>query len=129
MSRRAPTGPPEGTNLLELVPTRTAAWSEDDGRVVVEMPVPSRPWREPIAWLSSKMSSKRVRLDEVGSFAWTLLDGRRTVAEVAAALRERFGDRVEPAEERLGSLLLMLHRGRLVGYAGYDAIPPPSEPR
>ena len=75
------------------------------------------------------MSTKRVRLDEVGSLAWTLFDGRRTVGEVAAALRERFGDRVEPAEERLGILLSSLQRGRLVGYAGYDEPPEPSDPR
>ncbi len=122
-------GPPAGSNLLELVPVRTASWSEDAGRVVVEIPAPGRPWRAPFAWLSSKMSSKRVRLDEVGSLAWTLLDGRRTVGEVAAVLRERFGDRVEPAEERFGALLLSLHRGGLVGYCGYDEIPGPSDPR
>ncbi len=103
MSRRAPTGPPAGSNLLELVPVRTASWSEDAGRVVVEVPAPSPPWF--LAWLKSKASSKRVRLDEVGSLAWTLLDGRRTVGEVAAVLRERFGDRVEPAEERFAALV------------------------
>ncbi len=122
-------GPPEGSNLLELVPLRAASWSEDAGRVVLEIGAPSRPWRAPFAWLNSKMSSKRVRLDEVGSLAWTLLDGRRTVGEVAAALRERFGDRVEPAEERLGTLVRSLHRGGLVAYAGYDRIPGPSDPR
>lgn len=122
-------GPSAGSNLLELAPLRAASWSEDDGRVVVEIPAPSRPWRAPLAWLSSKMSSKRVRLDEVGSLAWTLLDGRRTVGDVAAVLRERFGDRVEPAEERLGILLLSLHRGGLVRYPGYDETPGPSDPR
>lgn len=129
MSRRAPTGPPAGSNLLELTPLRTASWSEKAGRVVVEVPAPSSPWRAPLAWLGYKMSGKRVRLDEVGSVAWTLIDGRRSVGEVAAALRERFGDRVEPAEERLGLLLLSLHRGGLVGYAGYDGVATPSDPR
>jgi hypothetical protein len=127
--RRVPTGSLEGTNLLELAPLRAASWSEDAGRVVVEVPAPSRPWRAPLAWLSSKLSSKRVRLDEVGSLAWTLLDGRRTVGEVAAVLRQRFGDRVEPAEERLGILLRSLHRGGLVGYRGYDEIPGSSDRR
>ena len=122
-------GPPEGSNLLELAPVRTASWKEDAGRVVVEIPVPSRPWRAPFAWLSSKMSMKRVRLDEVGSLAWTLLDGRRTVGEVADALRERFGDRVEPAEERLGLLLRSLQRGGMIGYSGHDGTPGPSDPR
>ena len=129
MSRGARTGPPADSNLLELTPLRTASWSEDAGRVVVEIPAPSRPWRAPFAWLSSRMSSKRLRLDEVGSLAWTLLDGRRTAGEVAVELRERFGERVEPAEERLGILMRSLHRGGMVGYRGYDEIPGPSDPR
>ena len=122
-------GPPEGSNLLELVPLRTAGWSEDAGRVALEIPTPSRLWWSPLTWLSPKTSSRRVRLDEIGSLAWTLLDGRRTVGEVAAVLRERFGDRVEPAEERLGTLVRSLHRGGLVGYSGYDESPGPSDPR
>ncbi len=126
---RSGSGPPEGSNLLEMSPVRTADWREDGGRVVVEIPTPSRPWRAPVAWLRSKMSTKRVRLDDIGSLAWTLLDGRRNVGEVAVALRERFGERVEPAEERLGMLLLSLHRGRMIGYPGYDEISGPSEPR
>ena len=129
MIRRVATGPPAGSNLLELMPIRKAGWSEKAGRVVVEVPTPRRPWRAPLAWLSSKTSSKRVRLDEVGSLAWTLLDGRRTVGSVAGVLRERFGDRVEPAEERLGVLLRSLHRGGLIGYAGYDESPGASDPR
>ena len=127
MSRRVPTGPPAGSNLLQLVPVRTASWSEDAGRVVVEVPIPSPPWF--LAWMKSKASSRRLRLDEVGSLAWTLLDGRRTVGEAAAVLRQRFGDRVEPAEERFGTLLQSLHRGGLVVYAGYDETPEPSDPR
>ena len=95
--------------------------------MVVEVPVPSPPWF--LAWLKSKASSRRVRLDEVGSLAWTLIDGRRTVGEAAAVLRERFGDRVEPSEERFGTLLQSLHRGGLVVYAGYDETPEPSDPR
>ena len=122
-------GPPEGGNLLELSPVRRAGWREDAGRVVVEIPTPSRPWRTPLAWLSSKLSTKRVRLDEVGSLAWSLFDGRRTVGEVAAALRERFGDRVEPVEERLGTLVRQLHHGGMIGYAGHEEIPAPSDPR
>jgi hypothetical protein len=97
--------------------------------LVVEIPAPSRPWLAPFAWLSSKMSSKRLRLDEVGSLAWTLLDGRRTVGEVAGVLREHFGDRVEPAEERLGILVRSLHRGGLVGYRGCDETPGLSDTR
>ena len=127
MIRRAPTGPPADGNLLELVPVRTASWAEDTGKVVVEVPARKPPWF--LAWLSYGTKSRKVRLDEVGSLAWNLLDGRRTVGEVATVLRERFSDRVEPAEERLGTLLRLLHRGGLVAYRGYQEPGATSDPR
>lgn len=95
--------------------------------MVVEVPIPSPPWF--LAWLRSKAKSRSVRLDEVGSLAWNQLDGRRTVGEVAAVLREQFGERVEPVEERLGVLLQSLHRGGVVVYAGFDETPESSDPR
>ena len=51
--------------------------------MVLQLPEPERSWRRPLALLSYKIWNKKVRLDEVGSFAWRMLDGRRTVAEVA----------------------------------------------
>ena len=107
---------PESLNLLELVPHRIATWSEDGEKVVLQLPEPERSWRRAFALLSYKIWNKKVRLDEVGSFAWRLLDGQRTVAEVAEMLRQEFAEKVEPAEERLGVLVRMLHRGRLVTY-------------
>lgn len=103
-------------NLLELAPERVAEWCEEDGRILVDRPVPDAPWRAPLAWLSYKVSTKRVRLDDVGSFVWRMLDGRHTVAEIAAALRAEFGERIEPAEERLGEMVRILHRGELIEY-------------
>lgn len=105
-----------GVNLLKLTPRRTASWSEDGDRVVLRLEAPAHPWRVPLKWLSYKMATKKVRLDEVGSFAWRLLDGRRTVAQVAEDLRAEFGERIEPVEERLGELVRILHRGGKIAY-------------
>jgi len=117
----------EGVNLLELAPRRVAPWSESGGRVVLQVEAPERPWRTPLDWLSYKMSTKKVRLDEVGSFAWKLLDGRRTVAQVAQKLRVEFGEQVDPAEERLGEMIRMLRRGGMIAYADWDADTPPAD--
>ena len=117
----------EGVNLLELAPQRVASWHEDEGRVVLQLEAPVRPWRTPLDWLSYKMSAKKVRLDEVGSFAWKLLDGRRTVAQVAAKLRVEFGEQVDPAEERLGEMVRMLRRGGMIAYADWDADTPAAD--
>jgi hypothetical protein len=113
----------EQINLLELTPVRLASWSEVDGRVVIERPKPASAGkvREQLRyWLAVR----RIRLDERGSLAWRLLDGTKTVADVALALREEFGEQVEPAEDRAGHLVRMLHREDLLGYQGWDEIQP-----
>ena len=116
-----PTEPdPEGVNLLALVPAQVASWSEDGGKVLLELPAPEHSWRRPFAVLTYKIWNKKVRLDEVGSAAWKLFDGQRTVADVAQRLRAEFAERVEPAEERLGILVRMLHRGGLIAYQERD---------
>lgn len=111
----------EGVNLLELAPVRTAEWEEVAGRVVVHRPTPTRRGpRSAFAWLLYSLAASRIRLDEMGSCTWLLLDGEHTVAQIAQQLRERFGDAIEPAEERLGRLILVMRREGLIAYPGWD---------
>ncbi len=115
--------PLEGINLLELAPLRLADWEEIDGQAVLLRPRPSASGLERLLeTVSYRLSVRRIRLDEPGSFAWLRLDGRRTVAEVAALMRAELGAGVEPAEERLGTLVRQLHGQGLVAYPGFDAM-------
>jgi len=124
MRGRRKRDPLEGVNLLELAPVRIARWDEVEGRVVVERPAPRGIGPgQLLDWLLHMMSVKKLRLDEVGSLAWQLLDGDHTVTQVAEAVRERFGEAVEPAEERVGLLIRTLRREGLVAYPGWDSIP------
>ncbi len=109
------------TNLLELAPRAAAEWEEVDGHVVILRPKPVakglRGLWEKFRYFSA---SSRIRLDDMGSHAWRMMDGRHTVAEVANSLRDRFGKEVEPAEERAGQLVRMLRHEELVSYPGWD---------
>jgi len=111
----------EGVNLLTLAPYRLARWEEVDGRVVVLRPKPTTGGlRGAVDRMLHKLSTPRIRLDEIGSFAWIQLDGNRTVGEVANLLRKEFGERVEPAEERLGHLVWLMRREGFLAYPGWD---------
>ncbi|NOZ79696.1 MAG: PqqD family protein [Acidobacteria bacterium] len=113
----------EGVNLLDLKPVRLADWEEKDNYVVLIRPAPaSKGLRRALEAVTTWMSPHRVRLDEVGSTGWTLLDGTRTAGEIAATLRERFGESIEPAEERLGEFIRMLRFQGFVAYPGWDRI-------
>lgn len=111
----------KGVNLLGLAPRRVADWEEVDGRVVVLRPEPRD--RGPRGWLDRffhKMSAHRIRLDEVGSFAWKELDGEQTVGEVVDLLRGEFGSRVDPVEERLGHMVWIMRKEGFLAYPGWD---------
>ncbi len=110
-----------GVNLLGLAPRRLASWEEVEGRAVAIRPEPTTRGLQGVRdRLVFRIATPRIRLDDVGTFVWLHLDGERTVGEVAELLRERFGDQVEPAEERLGHLVLLLRREGLLAYPGWD---------
>ena len=111
----------EEVNLLEIAPVRLAEWEEIEGRVVVHRPLsPARGPRRLWERFVYELAAKRIRLDEMGSHVWLLLDGEHTVGQVADRLRERFGDEIEQAEERLGQLLHVLHREKFIEYPGFE---------
>ena len=111
----------EGVNLMGLAPRRMAEWEEKEGLVVLLRPEPTtRGVRGLLDGFFHKMSASRIKLDEVGSFVWQRLDGERTVAELAGLLEAEFGERVHPAEERLGHLIRLLRQEGLVRYPGWD---------
>ena len=111
----------EHVNLLDVTPVRIAEWVERGERVVVVRPQPTGGgFSGAIDRLLFLLSARRIRLDAVGSFAWLQLDGSRSVGQVAALLRQEFGEEVEPAEQRLGQLVRVLRREGLVAYRGWD---------
>ena len=113
---------PHVVDLLELTPVRCALWLErEDGRVVIDRP------RPPIDGLSGlfrragwMLAPRRVRLDEVGSFAWRRLDGATKVRALAGVMRDAFPDSCDQLEERLGAHLRAMRRLRLISFSEWD---------
>jgi hypothetical protein len=113
----------EDVNLLEIKPVRVAEWEEVGDRVVVIRPAPGgRGFKRLVNLLFFALAARRIRLDDVGSAAWRQLDGENTVAQVALKLREEFGERIEPAEERFGHQVRVFRREGLVAYPGWDVV-------
>jgi hypothetical protein len=51
--------------------------------------------------LFGKPRITHVHLDEFGSFVWGQIDGKRTVAQIAEAVHEQFGEAAEPLHPRI----------------------------
>jgi hypothetical protein len=63
-------------------------------------------------------------LDEFGSFVCEAIDGKKTVFEIGALLKGRFGSDIEPVYERLASFLCLLKNNKLIRF---EDIPRQSE--
>lgn len=51
-----------------------------------------------------------IKLDEVGSFIWKHIDGKKTVLELGEKLKSHFGEKCEPIYNRLIMYLKYLNR-------------------
>ncbi len=115
----------QDVNLLNLAPVRLAQWEQAGERIVLHRPRPQEGGLKGLLRrIAFSLSASRIRLDDIGSFAWQRLDGRATVGEVAEAMRGHFGEEAEPAEERLGHFVRTLRREGMVAFPGWDSAYP-----
>lgn len=114
--------PLRAIDLLELAPVRRVPWIErEDGRVVIDRPRPPvdglRGLLQCVSWM---LAPRRIRLDEIGSFAWRRLDGATKVRALAAAIRDAFPDSCDQLEERLGAHVRAMRRLKLISFPELD---------
>lgn len=93
----------EAGNYLDYIPEHPTAvqWDTDaDGKVTIYMEN-----KGVFHWLAQKLLKKprisQIHLDEMGNFIWPLMDGRRTVYEIAGLVKAEYGEKAEPLYERL----------------------------
>jgi hypothetical protein len=100
-------------NFGTVRPRRLLEWSEEDGRCVLLRPRlgPSRLGRRAARLFDDP--HYRIRLDDVGSLIWKACDGHTSLADIVGRMREAFGPRVEPADERLATFVRRLLKGRM----------------
>lgn len=104
-------------------PRRLLEWREEDGRCVLLRPRlgASRVGR----WVAGLFGDPyyRIRLDEVGSLVWTACDGQTSLAAIATLMRTRFGDRLEPVEQRLAQFVRKMLKGKMLTVAHAEETP------
>ena len=102
--------------ILSCVPHRLGPWQADgEARVIVERPRPeTRGIRGAFDHLRWLMSHPKIRLDDLGTFAWKRMVGGETLAEIAEATSQAFPDRSEGMEQRLALFATALHHQGLI---------------
>ncbi len=103
-----------GLDFAGVRPRRMLDWREEDGRCVLLRP--SFGTNRLVRRLARLVGDPhyRIRLDEIGSLIWKACDGRTSLADIVPRLRERFGDRIEPADQRLARFLQQMLKGKML---------------
>jgi len=112
---------------LALKPVRNpeAVWesAEGAGLVTIDIPLQRRPVPGPFLWLATKLarkappSSRRMELDQVGSFVWRAADGRRTMRELIWLLAAEYRLNRKDAEVALLEFVRQLSARNLMAFA------------
>lgn len=62
--------------------------------------------------------TERIRLDDVGSQVWDLIDGERTVAQIAREVEDRLGEVLAQRDHRVSLFVSTMHRNGMISLTG-----------
>lgn len=102
MSKKKKNNEPQ-INYLDLIPERAGElrWHKDfKERVILEVEN-TGVFNTIFQKLLNKPRYTKVHLDGQGSFIWPLIDGQKTVTELAALVKEQYGEAAEPLYPRI----------------------------
>ena len=63
---------------------------------------------------NNKTEHIKLKLDEFGSTCWLLMDGENSVKEIADKLYSKFGEKIQPINERLTKFLTHLYMQKII---------------
>lgn len=103
-------------NFLDYIPERNPEFEwfyEKDGQIIVKML-----HKGVYNWIAQRLfhapRASDIKLDAFGSFVWEQIDGKRTVFEIGAEVKTKFGEQAEPLYERLARFIHLLRENHFV---------------
>ena len=58
----------------------------------------------------------KVELDEIGSFVWAQIDGKKNIYDICQIVKGHFGDKIEPVFDRVGKFFSYLKLSVMVEF-------------
>lgn len=97
-------------NYLEFIPEKSEALTwKTDKKGVVTLDIKNTGLLNKIAQkVFLKPEVTHVHLDELGSFVWPLIDGKKNIIELGEVVEQEFGENASPLYERLAKFFQIL---------------------
>ena len=104
-------------NYLELTPVRNYEHVvEDTGLISVLVPKFDIKWLDKIMSKIIKSRFFKAKLDEFGTATWLEMDGTKSVQSVSEHLQKKFGEKINPVDERLTKFLSELYKYNFITF-------------
>lgn len=97
-------------NYLDKIPIHTSKLTQStDKNGIVTLGIENKGIMNRIAQtLFKKPKTSYIHLDELGSFVWLMIDGKKSIYDIAVSVDEHFGEKAQPLYERLIGFLEIL---------------------
>jgi len=104
-------------NLWELIPIRKFEFEKSENELVTIL-IPKFKNKFLVQHLMPRLKYPyiKIKLDEIGSAVWLEIDGKKSVGEIAENLEARFGEKIQPIEERLSKFLTQLKMHQFIDF-------------
>ena len=88
-------------NYLDFIPCRNVLWSKSPENTAIVEIENKGVLKKITQIIFKKPKTSYIHLDELGSFIWENIDGKRTIFEISKAVKNQFNDNAEPLYHRL----------------------------
>lgn len=100
--------------IMKAYPVRACEYKKENDLVVVFVKKQNPNFLDKKIFKKYFKKPHKIDLDEIGSFVWELCDGNLSVEEIAAKAREKFSNKVEPAEKRVELFVRQMTKTKLI---------------
>ncbi len=104
-------------NFFEHIPVRNIEWDKDEKeRVYLIKEKSKKKFMKKIIWFFNKSQVFKIHLDELGTSAWLLIDGKRNVYEIIQEMKKNHEGKFDQAEQRVSNFFILLKKNKFVDF-------------
>lgn len=108
----------QSENYLEKIPVHSdrLTWSvAENGKVTLD--IENKGVFNTVAQkLFKKPRVSHIHLDEIGSFVWPLIDGKRSISDIGELVEKGLGEKAHPTYERLAKFFQILESYNFIAW-------------
>ena len=102
-------------NFLDYVPVRKVGWDRDEqGKVYLKKEKTRNKLIIKFIDLFNRSHFINIHLDQLGTSAWLLVDGKRDVRRISKMMKMEFSEDSQQLEERLGFFFALLRKNNFI---------------